>query len=85
MSAVLTEREAVGGMQDTPDKHLACGCRPKITHCGSYVACADGVDWIEDESTVCKDCLRVWYSGGCPSCSCRPEAICVACHESAAN
>lgn len=67
------------------DLHLACGCRPAITHCGTYLPGMQGVDLISVTDNICAGCLKVWHTTGCGACSCGPGAICNACIKSATD
>lgn len=65
--------------------HLACGCRPALTHCGKYQPGITGVDLVQSADNLCGACLKVWENMGCGACPCGPWRICGACIRSAAD
>ena len=68
--------------------HVACGCRPHLSMCGTYRPHVKEIEFYADQpaeddgepvSQWCQDCLVMWHTHGCGSCGCRATKLCWIC------
>lgn len=78
LEEVVAEKRQEPGAD--PD-HLACGCRPHMCLCGSYIPEATQVFWVDEDDNICKPCLQVWNGAGCGACGCRKGNECRVCKQ----
>lgn len=64
--------------------HVACGCRPHMSMCGSLDLSIVEVEVVKDAEAGdvkwCEPCLAVWFSYGCGNCGCNSDDLCSACY-----
>jgi len=78
--------EMMRGLNPPPSEtHIACFCRPEMTHCGRWTPgdVAIEVTTLDAEREArrvwCAGCLSVFEHNGCGVCGCRMGLLCSAC------
>lgn len=69
-------------MSGSEETHVACGCSPHLSACGTFNPEATGVEveYEPEAVTWCHDCKQSWDREGCRRCGqCRPGALCFLC------
>jgi len=63
------------------ETHIACFCRPKITHCGRYTPGSSQIEvtQMDAEKLWCAGCLVVFRQQGCGVCGCKYLQLCNTC------
>jgi hypothetical protein len=76
--------EMMQGRQPS-ETHIACFCRPDMTHCGQWTPGNRVIDvtTLEAERQAqrvwCAGCLNVFEGNGCGICGCRLGLLCDTC------
>jgi len=78
--------EMMAGRLPVSETHIACFCRPEMTHCGRWTPGEVRIDVTTLEAEVaservwCAGCLNVFEGNGCGVCGCKFGALCDTCN-----